>query len=179
MNLKIRKATVEDAERLLEIYAPYVLHTAITFEYEVPSLAEFRQRIADTSSRFPYLVAEENGVIEGYAYADKFQERAAYSWAVEMTVYVDKNRRRGGVGKALYEALEAALKVQGILNLNACIAYTETPDEHLTLDSVRFHEHLGYQKVAHFHQCGYKFGHWYDMIWMEKLIGEHKEKRTE
>jgi len=175
MNMKIRKATLEDAEKLLEIYAPYVLHTAITFEYEVPSIEEFRQRIEETSSHFPYLVAEENGVLLGYAYAGKFKERAAYSWAVEMTVYVDRSRRRGGVGKALYEGLEAELKVQGILNLNACIAYTEKPDEILELDSVYFHEHMGYRKVAHFHKCGYKLGHWYDMIWMEKLIGEHKE----
>lgn len=179
MSVKIRKATVGDAKTLLEIYAPYVLHTAITFEYEVPSIDEFRKRIENTSSRFPYLVAEENGVLLGYAYAETFKERAAYSLAVEMTVYVDKNSREQGVGKALYEALEGALKAQGILNLNACIAYTEKPDEHLELDSVYFHEHMGYKKVAHFHTCGYKFGHWYDMIWMEKLIGEHKENSEE
>ena len=84
-------------------------------------------------------------------------------------------KRHAGIGAKLYERLEEALKVQGILNLNACIAYTNTFDPHLTNDSVMFHERLGYQMVAHFHKCGYKFQHWYDMVWMEKLIGEHVE----
>ena len=80
---------------------------------------------------------------------------------------------RCGIGRMLHEALELRLKEQGILNMNACISFIETEDEYLTQDSVRFHEQLGYKKVAHFHLCGKKFGRWYDMIWMEKIIGEH------
>ena len=101
-------------------------------------------------------------------------ERAAYQWAVETSIYIDQREKQKGIGRLLHDALETALKQQGILNLNACIAYTETEDEHLTLGSVHFHKRLGYQQVAHFHQCGKKFGRWYDMIWMEKLIGEHQ-----
>ena len=165
---------MQDAEALLAIYAPYVEQTAITFEYDVPTVDEFRRRIEEVSKRYPWLVAVDGTRIVGYAYASAFQKRAAYQWAVETSIYVDRNERGRGIGRRLHEALEEALKQQGILNMNACIAYTEQEDEYLTLDSVRFHERLGYSRVARFHKCGKKFGRWYDMIWMEKLIGEHK-----
>lgn len=173
MEIEIRNAVPEDAEALLAIYAPYVEQTAITFEYDVPSVEEFRRRIEQTLLRYPYLVAVDGGRIVGYAYANAFKERAAYQWAVETSIYVDVQLKRRGIGFRLHEALERRLKAQGILNMNACISYIEPADEYLTLDSVRFHERLGYQLVAHFHLCGLKFGRWYDMVWMEKLIGEH------
>lgn len=184
--IKIRNATPDDAAALLAIYAPYVEHTAITFEYDVPTVEEFRQRIVDISARYPYLVAErlrvgeqssgmdEAGLAVGYAYASAFKERAAYQWSVETSIYVDKKQKHQGIGRLLHDALEAALRRQGILNMNACISYIDPEDEYLTLDSVRFHSRMGYKQVAHFHQCGRKFGRWYDMIWMEKMIGEHK-----
>lgn len=172
--MEIRKAREEDATAMLAIYAPYVQKTAISFEYDVPTLEEFRQRIRRVTARYPWLVAEDNGRVVGYAYASAFHERAAYQWAVETSIYIDQRKKQKGIGRLLHDALETALKQQGILNLNACIAYTETEDEHLTLGSVHFHKRLGYQQVAHFHQCGKKFGRWYDMIWMEKLIGEHQ-----
>jgi phosphinothricin acetyltransferase len=171
--IDIRPANPEDAAALLAIYAPYVEGTAISFEYEVPSVEEFRQRITNLSKDYPYLVAEKGGRIVGYAYAHIFHGRAAYQWSVETSIYVDKNEKRKGIGKQLHDALEQALKAQGILNMNAAIAYIEQEDEYLTHDSIRFHERLGYKKVAHFHQCGRKFGRWYDVIWMEKIIGEH------
>lgn len=172
----IRAAKKEDALQLLKIYAPYVEETAITFEYDVPTLAEFKKRIADTLKKYPYIVAEDGGKIIGYAYASAFKERAAYDWAIETSVYVDKDCRKNGVGKALYLALEDALAKQNIINLNACIAYpAEKEDGHLTADSVKFHEHMGYTLVGRFHKCGYKFGRWYDMVWMEKHIGEHPD----
>lgn len=170
-------ASENDAEEILAIYAEYVKKTAITFEYEVPDMEEFRGRIRHTLERFPYLVARENGKIVGYAYASPFKARPAYDWAVETSIYVDRNLRRCGIGRKLYGALEATLKKQGILNMNACIAYPKTEDEYLTRDSVKFHEKLGYQMVGTFHQCGYKFHRWYDMVWMEKFIGEHRENQ--
>lgn len=172
----IRTATVEDASKLLEIYAPYVLGTAITFEYEVPSVDEFQRRIENTLQKYPYLVAEQEGEILGYAYASSFHTRAAYAWAVETSVYVRQDRKKCGIGKALYEELERQLKQQNILNLYACIAYPEKEDEYLTKDSVRFHERLGFELIGEFHQCGFKFNRWYNMVWMEKHIGEHVEK---
>ena len=98
----------------------------------------------------------ENGKILGYA--TTFKDRAAYDWSVETTIYVKKDIRHHGIGRKLYEALENALREQNIINLNACIAYTETEDEHLTNDSVNYHKHLGYSLVGTFHKCGYKFG---------------------
>jgi len=170
----IRAATPADAAELLAVYAPYVEQTAITFEYDVPSEQEFADRIRRTLERYPYLVAECGGRILGYAYAGPFKERAAYDWAVETTIYVRLDCRRSGVGRLLYDALERALAAQHILNLNACIAWPEQEDEYLTMDSVSFHERLGYRLVGRFRKCGYKFGRWYDMVWMEKLIGEHQ-----
>ena len=172
--ITIRPAKKEDAAELLAIYTPYVKQTAITFEYEVPSIQEFAKRITDTVQKYPYFVAECGSELVGYAYAGPFKERAAYDWAVETSIYVKMDRRQLGIGKKLYEALEAALQKQGILNVNACIAYPKTEDEHLTKDSVYFHEKCGYTMVGKFHSCGYKFDRWYDMVWMEKMIGEHK-----
>ncbi len=169
----IRPAVPEDAEALLEIYAPYVRNTAISFEYAVPSAPEFAGRIRSTLARYPYLVARQNDKIVGYAYASAFKSRAAYDRAVETSVYVSQACRGGGIGRALYEKLEAVLQCQNILNLNACIAWPSGEDPHLSTDSASFHARLGYEKVAHFHRCGFKFNTWYDMIWMEKLLGAH------
>ena len=172
-NIIIRNATPADAEAIREIYAPYVTDTAITFEYDVPSAEEMRRRMEKVQKKYPWLVAEEDGKVVGYAYASPFKERAAYQWAVETSLYINRNAKRKGIGTQLHNALEAALKTQGILNMNACISYVEPEDEHLTWDSVHFHQRMGYTKVAHFHLCGKKFARWYDMIWMEKLIGNH------
>ncbi|WP_312651635.1 GNAT family N-acetyltransferase [Aminipila sp.] len=175
-NISITMATEADAEELLKVYASYVTNTAITFEYEIPSVAEFSQRIRNILQRYPYIVAVEDNHIVGYAYASAFKERAAYSWAVETTVYLKQDSRGKGLGRKLYVALEDILKRQNIINLNACIAYTADEDAYLDNTSSVFHEHLGYTKVAHFTKCGYKFSTWYDMIWMEKIIGEHSGK---
>lgn len=172
--LTIRPATEADAERLLEIYAPYVKGTAITFEYEVPTLEEFRGRVRNIGALHPYLVAERGGRIVGYAYAGKFKERAAYQWTVETTIYLDMAERGGGIGPALYGELERQLWEQGVHSLCACITYTQVDDPYATNASMRFHERMGYKLVAHFHQNGYKFGRWYDMIWMEKLAQDRR-----
>lgn len=173
--MKIEPVKIEDAEELLSIYAPYVQDTAISFEYEVPSLSEFQDRIKNISSALPYIKAVEAGEILGYAYADKFKCRKAYDWSVEVTVYVRKDSRKSGVGKLLYHALEDSLKRIGILNMNACIAIPKENDKHLSKDSYYFHEKMGFRLVGTFHNSGYKFNTWYDMIWMEKIIGEHQK----
>ena len=173
MAVQLRVATQEDAAALLDIYAPYVRETAITFEYDVPSVEEFAARIAHTLEKFPYLAAENDGEIVGYAYAGAFHPRAAYQWCAEMSVYVKRDARRMGVGRKLYDAMEALLKAQRLTNVEACIAVPSAPDTHLTLDSVRFHEKMGYRMVGKFEKCGYKFDTWYDMVWMEKHIGGH------
>ena len=172
--MKIRSAEPADAARLLEIYSYYVKNTAVTFEYDVPSLCEFQKRTEDTLKKYPYLVIEEDDGIVGYAYAGVFKNRAAYSRSCEVSIYLDRDKRRQGYGRALYTELEEKLKERGILNLYACIADPITEDEYLNKDSERFHEKLGYVKAGEFHKCGYKFGRWYNMIWMEKMIGDHE-----
>lgn len=204
--LKFRVARPEDAEALLAIYAPYVEETAITFEYEVPGVEEFRARIAHTLQTYPYIVAVEENKIIGYAYVGRLHERAAYDWTVETSIYVDRSARKHGLGRQLYERLEAILRAMNIISVNACIAYPGTmnvaadaasaadrsqtnlregasdrgagigEDPYLNTNSPDFHAHLGYHLVGHFHACAYKFDRWYDMIWMEKWIAPHPAK---
>lgn len=164
--IEIRTATADDAQDLLNIYAPYVLKTAITFEYKVPSLIDFTSRISNILVKYPYLVAMINDEIVGYSYASAFKTRAAYDWSVETSVYVKENIRGLGVGKLLYQELENILKKQNICNLCACITYPNDP-------SIAFHTAFSYKQVAHFTKSGYKFDAWHDMIWMEKTLNEH------
>ena len=172
--MTIRSAVPEDAPRLLAIYAYYVENTAISFEYATPSVEDFTHRIENTLKKYPYLVLEdEEGRIQGYAYAGVFKGRAAYDRSCEVTIYVDPEAKGRGFGRQLYEALDEELNARGFLNLYACIGVPIVEDEYLTRDSELFHQHMGYTKVGEFHQCGYKFDRWYDMIWMEKIIGEH------
>ncbi len=174
--LQIRIATPLDAKEILDIYAPYILQTAITFEYEVPTLEAFTRRIEQTLVKYPYLVAEQDGRIVGYAYAGPLHERAAYDWAVETSIYVKMDAKGQGIGKKLYAALEEALLRQHIVCVNACIAYPDQEkDAYLTKDSVDFHAHLGYKMVGEFHQCAYKFDRWYNMVWMEKSLSERPQ----
>ncbi|MBQ6562691.1 MAG: GNAT family N-acetyltransferase [Clostridia bacterium] len=173
--MHIRMAEAGDARALLDIYAPYVEKTAITFELEVPGLEEFGRRMIQTMKRYPFLVAEENGEILGYAYTGPFKERAAYDWAVETSIYVKMGKTKSGIGRSLYTSLEDASRKQHVLNLNACIASPVVEDEYLTRNSIQFHEHFGYSMVGVFHLCGFKFGRWYDMVWMEKMIGQHTD----
>lgn len=171
--MTIRSATVDDAERLLEIYAYYVEHTAISFEYDVPSLEEFRSRVANTLKAYPYLVVEEGGAIRGYACAHPFVGRKAYERSAELTIYLAREAKGRGYGRSLYGELERLLKEKGITNLYACIGDPIEPDEYLTHDSEAFHQRMGFVRVGTFHKCGYKFNRWYNMIWMEKIIGSY------
>ena len=181
-------AVPEDAQELLSIYDYYVRETAITFEYETPSVSEFKGRIEKVLQKYPYLVAEQELTdsgsetkwrIVGYAYASDFHVRKAYQWCVEMSIYLDQKLRGNGIGRTLYTELEDRLRAMGILNLNACIGYPDEEDEHLTFASVRFHDRMGYSMVGEFHKCGYKFGRWYNMVWVEKLVGEHTSAPAE
>lgn len=174
-NVTIRVAKETDASELLNIYSYYVENTAITFEYVVPSVKEFSERIRNTLQKYPYIVAEIDKKIVGYAYAGTFKPREAYDWSVETTVYVQKDCKGRGIGKLLYQKLEECLNKQNIVNLYACIASPTEEDEYLTKESISFHQHLEYRFIGEFHQCGYKFNRWYNMVWMEKIIGEHKK----
>lgn len=175
----IRPATPDDGERLAAIYRPYVEETAITFEYEAPSAEEFRSRISHTLERYPYLVAadrEDPSHILGYAYAGMYYGRTAYAWSAETSIYVAQDARRRGTGSLLHSELLKELGRRGIQNVYACITAIpedRADDAHVTDASIRFHERQGYRMIGRFRKCGYKFGTWYDVVWMERLIGEH------
>ncbi|MFZ2305247.1 MAG: N-acetyltransferase family protein [Streptococcus suis] len=164
--IEIRNVQVEDAANLVAIYAPYVEKTAITFETQVPTVEDFKNRIKKTMKKFPYLVAIEEGQIVGYAYASTYYARAAYDWTVELSVYIQKEARGKGVGTLLYTALEEELTARGFKNFLACIALPNPA-------SIALHEKRGYEQVAHFKKVGYKFGTWHDIVWLQKsLVGD-------
>ena len=168
--LKIRDAQLEDAARLVEIYAPYITETAVSFEYDVPTVDEFKDRIKNIKQKYPYLVCEKDGKIVGYVYVSAYSTREAYDWTVGTSIYVDKDCRRMGVGSLLYAELEARLKKMGIVNLLAGVAYCEREDEYLTKDSYKFHTKEGYVVAGQLKDVGKKFDRWYDLLWMQKKI---------
>ena len=159
----IRIATEADVPAILSVYAPYILTSTATFEYEVPSEAEFLRRFQTITSRFPWLVWEENGEILGYAYASAPYERAAFAWCAEPSVYLRPQARGRGIAAALYTALEDILRIQGYQVLYALITAENEA-------SLRFHEKQGYVRSVCFDSCGFKFGRWLGLIWMEKRL---------
>jgi phosphinothricin acetyltransferase len=159
----IRIATEADLPEILAIYAPYVENTTVSFEYDVPCRREFMQRFYTITEQFPWLVWEEEGEILGYAYAARPFPRAAYSWDAEPSVYVSPRAQGRGVGRKLYAALEELLKLQGYQTLYAIITEENAA-------SLAFHRALGYEDLALFPRCGYKFGRWIGVWWMEKRL---------
>lgn len=173
--ITLRMVNPNDAPALADIYAPYVRETAVSFEYEPPSNEEFAGRIREVLEKYPYLAAVRGEEILGYAYAHPYGVRKAYSHSVELSVYIRRDCRGLGIGRMLYEAMEILLKAQNITNLYVLVAGVEVEDAYLTHDSQKFHLAMGYDYVGKLHKAGYKFGHWYDMITMEKLIAPHPE----
>ncbi|MDO4515815.1 MAG: GNAT family N-acetyltransferase [Bacillota bacterium] len=172
-SITIRPAVPGDAASFLSIYAPYILNTAITYEYVVPTEEEFAGRIRHVLEKYPYLAAEVNGKVVGYAYASAYGVRAAYGWTVETSIYVDRNCKGMGIGNALYQTLEVCLTVQGVRTLVANIAWPEEGDPYLTRDSAAFHKRMGYERVGTLRNMGCKFGRWYHLAVMEKYLGPH------
>ncbi len=170
VSVTIRLATCEDAEALVAIYAPYVLTTAITSEYVVPSVEEFAGRIETTLKTYPWLVAEADGVPVGYAYASRFKHRAAYDWSVELSIYVDQNYHKGGVGKALYTELQTLLVKQGVVNAFAWVSFPEVEDEYCTYNSFNFHTHVGFEPSCMITKVHNKFGRWYGLAMLQKTL---------
>ena len=165
MTGKIRFAKEKDAKEILGIYAPYIKKTAISFEYEVPSLSEFSGRIAGIQKKYPWIVYEEEGKILGYAYGGPEYTRAAYQWTVETSVYVSEEARGKGIGTALYEKILDILKKQ-----NFCVCYVLINDDNEV--SVKLHEKLGFRQNGYRKNCGYKFGKWHSIIFFEKQLNE-------
>jgi len=156
----IRLVRESDAQKMLAIYAPMVQETAISFDLEPPSEAEFIDRIRAVVEYTPWLVCEVDGEILGYAYASKHRPRAAYQWSVESSIYVGANHKRKGVGKALYTSLFNVLQLQGFYNVYAGITIPNPA-------SVALHESVGFSHFSVYRLVGYKLGKWHDVGWWQ------------
>ena len=159
----LRIACETDVPAILAVYAPYILSSTATFEYDVPTEAEFLQRFRDITAQYPWLVWEEEGRILGYAYASAPYSRAAFQWCAEPTVYLVPEAKGRGIARKLYMALEKLLKIQGYQVLYALITAENVP-------SIRFHQKCGYSLRGDFPDCGFKFGRWLGLFWLEKRL---------
>ncbi len=160
MSARIRFAEASDAAAIAAIYAPNVESAAISFELVPPSVEEMAGRLARISAQYPWLVCEIDGRVAGYVYACQHRERAAYRWAVDVTVYVDAAFRRRGVGRALYTSLLELLRQQGYTKALAGITLPNA-------GSVGVHESVGFERVAVFPRVGHKLGAWRDVGWWQ------------
>lgn len=169
-SIKIRDVLPEDAERIQEIYSPYVADTTISFEITVPNKLEMKRRIEKAlSNGFPYIVAEnETGTVIGYAYADRFGEREAYRYSFIVSIYLDMKVQSRGIGQKLYDELEKRMKKMGIVQVVSAITGKNEK-------SLKFHEKNGFIKIGHFPNIGYKMREWHDIIWMNKTINSIEE----
>ena len=162
----LRLACADDAAQVQAIYAPFVRDTAISFEVEVPSVQEMQLRIENTLQQFPWLVCEHQGKIIGYAYGSPHRARAAYLWSVDVSVYVDPQYHRMGVGKALYHSLVEVLKLQGFCNAYAGVTLPNPA-------SVGLHEAIGFQPIGVYEAVGYKSRSWHSVGWWQLALHEH------
>jgi len=168
--MHIRFANTTDAEAMLGIYSPFIFDSAASFETEVPTIQQFSSRITATTQQYPWLVADVNGQVAGYAYASKHRERAAYQWCVETSVYVHPAFYRQHIGTQLYTALFGLLKVQGLVNAYAGITLPNSASEKL-------HKSLGFEEVGVYKNIGFKVGRWHDVLWLAKVINDHTDQQ--
>lgn len=163
--MTFRFATPDDAAAILDIYAPYIRNTVMTFEFVVPTIEEFTERVDGITSKYPYLVCEENGVILGYAYAGSYRGRAAFQWDVELSVYLRPESQGRGIATGFYDRLLPMLEQLGYRNVYASIV---PPNP----QSIGLQEKYGFETLCIFEKCGYKLGQWCDLLWMHKQIGD-------
>ncbi|GHO47004.1 arsinothricin resistance N-acetyltransferase ArsN1 family B [Ktedonospora formicarum] len=166
MSQRIRLARAKDAQAIQDIYAPIVSHTPISFETTPPSIDEIQRRIEHTLTKFPWLVYEDADRLSGYAYASQHRTRAAYQWAVDVSVYVHEQSRHRGIGRRLYTALFQLLRQQGFYNAYAGITLPNA-------GSVALHEAMGMRPLGVYHKVGYKLGTWHDVGWWQGELQPH------
>lgn len=159
----IRLATPSDAAAVQAIYAPYVRETAISFEYDPPTVEEMAARIATISVQFPYLIAESDGDVRGYAYATALRGRRAYDWSVETTVYLRNDSLGRGMGRSLYESLIATLSLLGYHQAYAGISLPNAA-------SIALHERVGFTHLGTYERVGWKLGAWRSVGWWQLLL---------
>lgn len=161
----IRSATGGDAERIAQIYEPYVRDTPASFELEPPRAEEMLGRIAAGAGTYPWLVAEKDSTVVGYAYAGQFRSRAAYRWSAEVSAYIATEHRARGAGRALMNQLLDELRAADFANAFAGVTLPNP-------GSVRLFESLSFEPVGVFRNVGYKFGRWHDVGWWQLPLRE-------
>lgn len=161
--MEIRDAKLEDGEQVADVYNYYIQQTHHTFETDPLEAEEMQKRISVVTQKYPFLVAEDEGQILGYAYATQFKLRQAYEYASEVSIYVRNAAKQKGIGTQLYMKLFDELSETDI---HAVVAGISLPND----ASVLFHERLGFEKVAHFKEVGYKLGRWIDVGYWEKIL---------
>jgi L-amino acid N-acyltransferase YncA len=161
----VRDATAADAAACAVVYAPYVTDTVVTFETEPPTAEQMADRIAAAQRRHAWLVLEDDGAVVGYAYGGPYKERAAYRWSCEVSVYLERGRRRTGGGRALYEALFARLADRGLRIAVAGMTLPNAASEGL-------HRALGFEPVGVYRRIGWKHGAWHDVAWMQRALAD-------
>lgn len=166
---KIRLVSESDTKAILEIYKPFIKNTVITFEYEIPTIAAFSERIKSIQKKYPYLVCEIDGSIVGYAYASEYNTRAAFDWSVELSIYINPKYHRKNIATALYSCLLKLLKLQGFYNAYALITSPNPQSE-------GFHTAFGFKPISFYPEIGYKFGIWHSLKCYELTINDHSEK---
>lgn len=167
--MNIRIVSPADVRQLLAIYEPYVLHTSVSFETEVPSEAEMLRRIHASLKNHAWLVVEAQGKVLGYAYSSRHRERPAYQWAADVSIYLAEAVHGKGIGSRLYRALLEIVRMQGFYKCYAAIAL---PNE----KSQRLHESLGFLFLGKYSQVGYKHGRWHDVGWWEKNLKQPEQQ---
>ncbi len=165
-SFKIRLIEEADIPAALEVYRPYVLHTAITFEYEVPTLEEFTHKVYTITEDYPWLICEYDGAIAGYVYGSKHRARTAYQWSPEATVYMNERFHGLGLAKVMYHALFDLLRLQGYVNVYAGVGIPNAKSE-------AFHLSCGFEELGVFKRVGYKLGAWHDTRWFQMHLAEH------
>lgn len=168
----IRKAKLDDASAICRIYNHYIENTIITFEEDKVTVSDMKERIRETRLKFPWLVYENNeGEILGYAYATRWKSRSAYQYSVESSLYIEKDHTGQGIGFKLYEELINKLIALGY---HAMIGGISIPND----PSIKMHEKLGFEKVAHFNQVGKKFDEWIDVEYWELALDKYASLET-
>lgn len=164
-SIRLAAATENDAAALRDIYAPYVTGTAVTFEYETPSVEEFARRIRGVTAFYPYVKILDGDDIVGYGYSHRHMERHAYGWNAELSVYIRQDQTGKRLGMAVFHALIEASRAQGLHTLIGCVALPNEASE-------RLHKRFGFAKVGYLDKAGYKFGGWHDVVWYAKRVND-------
>lgn len=170
--MRIRNVTTDDAAAIADIYRPFVEATVVTFDETAPDTAEFAARITSNSGTYPWLIADDNGKVAGYAYASQYRSRLAYRWSVDVAIYLHEDFRGQGLGRQLYSALFDELRHLGFYNAYAGITIPNPA-------SLGLHKAMGFEPIGIYKNVGYKLGRWLDVQWLSLQLQDPKNQPSD